>query len=215
MKKGAFITIEGPDGSGKSTLIAGLAPRLADYFGDQVVFTREPGGDPIAEDIRQLILADKTTTMDDGTEAILFAASRRQHLVSKILPALSQGKLVICDRFVDSSIAYQGYGRQLGAQAVAQLNDFATQGLTPDLTLYLDLPAQAGLARIFQGRNQEINRLDQESLAFHQRVVAGYQALCQANPDRIKRLDASQSPADILDQAWQVLQLNCPQLFSD
>src|SRR5699024_1879236 len=136
-----------------------------------IVFTREPGGSPIAEEIRNVTLDPKNTEMDAKTEALLIAAGRRQHIVEKILPALKEGKAVICDRFVDSCLVYQGYARGIGIEAVAEIKRFATEELEPDVTLYLDVPADIGLERIQKGKkNRQYDRLDQEKIEFHEKV---------------------------------------------
>ena len=141
-----FITIEGNDGSGKSTVIEGLK-RIFKERGIDVVFTREPGGSMIAEKIRQIILDPENTTMDDKTEALLYAASRRQHLMETVIPALENDKMVICDRFIDSSLAYQGHARNIGIDEVYNMNMFATSGMLPDLTLYILVSPSVGLSR--------------------------------------------------------------------
>lgn len=189
-----FLTFEGPDGAGKDSVLDVVVPQLRAHLTRELVVTREPGGDAIAEEIRELILDPKNTAMDDRTEALLYAASRRQHLQRVIEPALGRGDVVLCDRFVDSSIAYQGAGRQIGEDAVAEMNQFATAGRTPDLTIYLDVPAQVGLERIRSKRKDiQYDRLDQEADAFHERVRAAYLRLAKANPDRIVTVDARQA----------------------
>ncbi|MDK6804770.1 dTMP kinase [Aerococcus sp. UMB7834] len=211
---GRFITVEGPDGSGKTTLIQGLLARLEAHLLPDLLATREPGGEPLAEKIRDLILDPAHTDLDARAEALLYAASRRQHLVHKIQPALAAGKWVVCDRFVDSSIAYQAWGREIGVAGIQAINDFATEGQAPDLTLYLDLSAEEGIRRIQTQRSDEYNRLDQESIAFHKRVVAGYQELLAKDQgQRIKAIDASQAPEACLDQAWKILQAAYPEDF--
>ncbi|WP_054662355.1 dTMP kinase [Lacticaseibacillus camelliae] len=190
---GRFITFEGPDGAGKTSVLNALIPMIEKHVAMPVRLTREPGGAEISEKIRSLILDPQNTAMDARTEALLYAASRRQHLVEVIDPALAAGDLVICDRFVDSSVAYQGGGRQIGEAAVLAMNQFATDGQAPELTLYLDIESAAGLARIQAHRqSRQYDRLDRESLAFHQRVRAAYLRLAQAEPTRIKTVDASQ-----------------------
>jgi len=150
--KGLFITMEGPDGAGKTTVINQLIPLLQKHALVDIVSTREPGGSRIAEDIRKVILDVNNTEMDERTEAILYAAGRRQHLKDRILPNLEKGNIVFCDRFVDSSLVYQGVARGIGVEEVAQLNHFATDGLEPSTTLYLDVPAEVGLERIHKAR---------------------------------------------------------------
>ena len=146
-QKGIFITFEGPDGSGKTTVSTAVYQRLKDE-GYDVIYTREPGGIDIAEQIRRVILDPKNTAMDSRTEALLYAASRRQHLVEKIIPALRENKIVICDRFVDSSLVYQGIARQIGVEEVYRINQFAISDYMPEMTVYLDISAEKGLARL-------------------------------------------------------------------
>jgi dTMP kinase len=200
------LTFEGPDGAGKDSVLDVVVPQLQQHLSRELVVTREPGGDPIAEEIRELILDPENTAMDDRTEALLYAASRRQHLQRVIEPALKRGAVVLCDRFVDSSIAYQGAGRQIGEAAVAEINEFATAGRTPDLTVYLDVPAQVGLERIRSKRKDvQYDRLDQEEDAFHERVRAAYLRLAAANPERIVTVDAQQALAAVCRDTLQVL----------
>ncbi|TDL95268.1 dTMP kinase [Macrococcus carouselicus] len=193
-----FITFEGPEGSGKSTVMQAVAERLT----VPLIRTREPGGIRISEAIRELLLADDSD-MDPRTEALLFAASRRQHLVEKVLPALAAGKLVLCDRFIDSSLAYQGYARGIGTEEILAINQFAVETHMPDLTLYLKVAPEVGLSRISQN-DRTTNRLDKESLAFHQRVCEGYDLLA-AQYDRIVTLDASQPIEQVIESAYQVI----------
>lgn len=208
MKEGVFITLEGPEGSGKSTIIK----LLEGYFNEKgidYVSTREPGGINIAEQIRNVILDKNNTAMDGRTEALLYAASRRQHMFEKVIPALKNGKVVICDRFVDSSLAYQGYARGLGIGEVMKINEFAIEGYMPNLTLYLDIKPEIGLDRIAKNKDREVNRLDLEKLDFHKRVREGYLILLEKYPDRIKKINAERSIEivfgqikDILDKAY-------------
>ncbi|ETY75238.1 dTMP kinase [Lactiplantibacillus fabifermentans] len=214
MLTGKLVTFEGPDGAGKTSALNAIVTDLQAQLGDRLVVTREPGGNQISEAIRQIILDRKNTMMDDRTEALLYAAARRQHIVETILPALKQDKLVLCDRYIDSSIAYQGAGRGIGEQAVYDMNQFATEGLTPDLTLYFDVDAEVGLQRIQTHRQDEINRLDVEALSFHHKVQAAYLKLLAQYPDRIKRLDASQPLEQVVTQALQVLTTTLPQYLA-
>ncbi|WP_179395903.1 dTMP kinase [Lacticaseibacillus absianus] len=196
---GTFITFEGPDGAGKTSVLAALIPQLAAHLTRPVRLTREPGGAQLSEKIRELILDPANTAMDARTEALLYAASRRQHLVEVIEPALEAGDVVVCDRFVDSSVAYQGAGRQIGEAAVLAMNQFATGGRTPDLTIYLDVPSAVGLARIQAHRSdRQYDRLDQESQAFHERVRAAYLRLAEQDPARIRTIDATQPMAEVV-----------------
>ncbi|SJZ88794.1 dTMP kinase [Pilibacter termitis] len=213
--KGIFITIEGPDGAGKTSVLQEVLPQLKEMTRREIVATREPGGIPIAEEIREVILHPKNTAMDERTEALLFAASRRQHLVEKIIPALNRGAIVIADRFVDSSLAYQGAGRGLGMDEIAQINLFATEGITPDLTIYLDVDSETGLSRIANSRMNEVNRLDLDAMSFHQRVRHGYLKLLELYPERIKKVDARLSLPFVIEQVMELLVDEFPTEFSD
>lgn len=200
--KGLWISFEGGEGSGKTSLIEGLVKKLEERDLSYMV-TREPGGVPLAERIRDVIMTRSETPMDPMTEAILFAASRRQHLVEKVLPGLEAGKIVLMDRYVDSSIVYQGYGRGLGMEKIRELNLFATEGHMPDLTFYLDLDPEEGLRRIH--RNQrEVNRLDEEGLDFHKKIREGYLILSKKEK-RIHKLDASKSLEELTMEVWQII----------
>ena len=204
MKKGLLVSLEGPDGAGKSSVLEALVPILEEN-GHQVVTTREPGGVPISEEIREVILDQKNTEMDGKTELLLYIASRRQHLIEKVLPALESGKLVIMDRFIDSSVAYQGFGRGLGVSDIEWLNRFATDDLKPDVTLYFDLDVEEGLARIARNKNREVNRLDLEGLDMHRRVRQGYLYAFENEPDRIVKIDASQTLESVVQDSLAVL----------
>lgn len=203
MKKGLFITFEGPDGSGKTTVSTAVTERLQKE-GYRVRYTREPGGSEIAEKIRNIILDPENTAMDARTEALLYAAARRQHLVEKVLPALEEGITVISDRFIDSSLAYQGCGREIGIQEVYELNLFAVEGRMPDKTIFLDIDAETGLERIAKGRTY-LDRLDQESIDFHERVFAGYQKVIEMYRDRMIVLDASRTVEEVTEAAYQAV----------
>lgn len=194
-----FITLEGGEGSGKTTVAKALI-EILEGQGQQVIYTREPGGNPIAESIREVILDTNNTTMDARTEALLYAAARRQHLVDVIEPAIQAGKIVICDRFVDSSIAYQGYARGIGADLIAEINDFAIAGMRPDLTIFIDVRPEVGLERINNDTEREINRLDLEKLSFHQHVYTGYQELVKKYPERIKVINGEMPVCGVVEQ---------------
>ena len=212
--RGIFITIEGPDGSGKTTALQQVVPRLQQEMNRKVVATREPGGSPIAEKIRSLILDPSHTDMDSRTEALLYAASRRQHLIEKVLPVLESGDVIFCDRFVDSSIAYQGYARGIGEEGIREINQFATEGLEPDVTLYIDVPAEVGIQRIHANLDErEYNRLDQEKLAFHEKLRAGYQQLAKANPERIVVVDGTMSREEVAESCYQIIKNRYPSYF--
>ncbi len=202
MKRGVFITVEGPEGAGKTTVLARVGEQL-EKEGYSIVLTREPGGIPIAEQIRQVILNPDHTEMDSRTEALLYAAARRQHLMEKVVPALNKGCIVLCDRFVDSSLAYQGYARGLGIEEVREINRFAIQDTMPELTLFFMIDPEIGLKRIENHKSREINRLDLEKLNFHQKVYEGYQLLIKNEPDRIKVIDANQSFEEVYQETLQ------------
>lgn len=200
--KGYFITLEGPDGSGKTTVADAVVEKLKKQ-GIEVVHTREPGGIDIAEQIRNVILDPKNTAMDAKTEALLYAASRRQHLVEKVFPAVKAGKIVICERFVDSSLAYQGYARSIGIDEVLSINLFAIDNTFPDLTIYLDVDEQTGLNRLSNRSFKD--RLDQESIEFHHRVNEGYKEVLKRYKDRISVVDASQELDKVVDDTYQLI----------
>lgn len=191
MTKGIFITFEGPDGAGKTSVLQSLLPQF-ERLGRDIVTTREPGGVAIAEAIRSVILDPKHTEMDAKTELLLYIAARRQHLKERILPALETGKLLLVDRFIDSSVAYQGFGRGLNATDIDWLNHFATDGLKPDLTLYFDIDVKEGLARIARNKDRDVDRLDMETTDLHERVRQGYLSILDKEPERFVKIDASQ-----------------------
>ena len=184
-----FITFEGPDGSGKTT----QARLLVEYLqarGDPVIYTREPGGTEISEQIRQVILSTRNKAMQREAEVLLFSAARAQIVAELIRPALAAGKLVICDRYADSTMAYQGFGLGLDLDALRAITRFATGGLVPALTFYVDVPAEIGLARRHRG---ETNRLDQKDVAYHTRVRNGYLELARAEPHRFIVVDGTRT----------------------
>ena len=199
-----LITLEGVEGSGKSTLIQYLK-ELIEGIGKKVIVTREPGGIEISEQIRSVILDTENTKMDGRTEALLYAAARRQHLVERIIPALKEGNVVLCDRFIDSSLAYQGYARGLGIDEVLSINEFAIGSFMPNLTLYLDLDPQIGLSRIRKNKGREVNRLDLEEISFHLKVRDGYEEVIKRFPDRIVRVDANQELDKVFLDTKQIL----------
>ena len=204
MSKGFLVSLEGPEGAGKTSVLEALIPILEDR-GVEVLTTREPGGVLIGEKIREVILDPSHTEMDPKTELLLYIASRRQHLVEKVLPALAAGKLVIMDRFIDSSVAYQGFGRGLDIDAIDWVNEFATDGLKPDLTLYFDIEVEEGLARIAANSNREVNRLDMEGLDLHRKVRQGYLSLLEREGNRIEKIDASLPLDQVIENTQQLL----------
>lgn len=213
---GKFISFEGPDGAGKTSVIRQIKADLVDQLGaDRVLYTREPGGSPIAEQIRRVLFAPENKDMDARTEALLFAASRRQHVVSTLRPALAAGKVILCDRYLDSSLVYQGVGRQLGMEAIWKLNQYAIDGLLPNLTINLDVPSELGLRRIAEHRSNQVNRLDKEKLSFHHMVRHAFLELQKADPDRIKLIDASQSLDRVVADVKRVINQRYPELFAN
>ena len=196
-----FITIEGPEGSGKSSVTKKVAERL-EKEGYDIVFTREPGGTDISEQIRNIILDKNNTKMDPMTEAMLYAASRRQHLVEKVWPLSKEGKIVISDRYLDSSLAYQGGARGLGIDNILQLNNFATKGSFPDLTLLFDIDPRIGLKRIAANANREVNRLDLEKIEFHDSVRKTFLSLANRFKDRYVIIDASKPFDEVVEDTY-------------
>lgn len=199
MTNGFLISFEGPDGAGKTTVLEQVIPRLQELFHQDIIATREPGGVDIAEKIRDIILDVNHTAMDAKTELLLYIAARRQHLVEKILPNLENDAIVLVDRFIDSSVAYQGYGRGLEVADITWLNAYATDHCQPDLTVYLDVTSELGLERISKSATREVNRLDLEKLEMHQKVRQGYLTLLEENAERIALIDASQPVNMVVD----------------
>ena len=196
-----FITFEGPEGSGKTTVANIIVRRLQD-LGHKVIHTREPGGTPIAEAIRDVILNKQNVNLDPRAEALLYAASRRQHLVEKVWPALKEGKIVVCDRYLDSSLAYQGGARDLGVENILNVNMFATEGTFPNLTLLFDITPEDGLKRIAQNANREVNRLDLESINFHHKVRNTFLKLAETYKDRYIVINAALPLEEVVENTW-------------
>ena len=201
--KGLFITFEGNDGSGKSSALQTVKQELLE-LGYDVIYTREPGGSPIAEKIREVILNQENVGMDPKTEALLYAASRREHIVKTILPALEAGKVILCDRFLDSSLAYQGYSRDLGLENVLEMNQFATEGLYPDLTILVCTRPEIGMSRIKKDE-RDMDRLELEKMTFHNKVYDGYVALSEKFKDRIVVINGEQTKEQVLSDVKNVL----------
>lgn len=199
-----FVTIEGPEGSGKSSVTKEVV-KLLEAQGEEVVLTREPGGTPIAEQIREVILDKANTAMDPVTEALLYAAARRQHLVEKVWPLSKQGKIIISDRFLDSSLAYQGGARGLGIDYILSMNQFATDGYYPDLTLLFDVDPRIGLKRIAANKGREVNRLDLEKIEFHDSVRQTFLDLAKRFPERFVVLDASKPFEEVVQDAYKAI----------
>ncbi len=202
-KKGYFVTLEGGEGSGKSTQLKLLEDYL-DKGGYDVIYTREPGGTPISEEIRKILLGGKNVEMSDETEALLFAAARAQHIKEKILPAIAEGKTVVCDRYVHSSLVYQGYARGLG-EFVEKVNSYALENCMPDVTIFLDITPERAFAR--KGGADADDRLEQSGIEFHRRVYDGYVRMAEKFPDHFVRVNADRGIdevfAEILDTLRQ------------
>ncbi len=203
--KGLFITLEGGDGAGKSTQIRNIE-RFFTEKGLVVVHTREPGGTPIGEKLRDILLDKDNAEMSAVTEMLIYAASRSQHVREFVMPALERGEIVICDRFVDSSIAYQAYGRGLG-DMVAEVNRHATGGLRPDITFWLDIDPEAGRARA--AKAGDLDRLEREKSDFHYRVYEGYRRIAEQEPDRVRRIDAADTVENICSRIYECLEELC------
>lgn len=199
-----FVTIEGPEGSGKTTVAKEVVEKL-NSEGYKVLYTREPGGVGIAEKIRNIILDVNNTNLDPRSEALLYAASRRQHLVEKVIPALEKGYIVICDRFVDSSLAYQGHARNIGIEEIYDINMFAINDKWPDLTILLDIEPEVGLQRIMKNRQNEVNRLDLEGLNFHNKVHEGYQIIKEKYADRIALVDGNRTKEVVFADVYKLI----------
>lgn len=209
MKRGFFITVEGGEGAGKTSAIDAILEQVK-ARGYDVLSTREPGGIPIAEQIRSVVLDRNNTAMDPRTEALLYAAARRQHLAEKVIPALEAGKVVVCDRFIDSSLAYQGYARELGMDEVFAINRFAIGDWMPDLTVFMDVRPEIGLGRIRADQGREVNRLDLESMTFHNKVREGYLQVLRRFPERVVRVDAERELDKVLEDIGQMLNQKLP-----
>lgn len=198
---GFFITIEGIEGSGKSTLTEGIIEFLKTK-GFNVVYSREPGGTKVGESVRNILLAD-SNEMDPMTEVFLFLAARRENVKKNILPALRDGKVVVCDRYTDSTIAYQGYGRGLPIKLLRRLNKLATYGIKPDLTLVIDIDPEKGLKRIGE---KELDRIERENIDFHRRVRDGYRKIARISGRRVKLLDGELPKEELLKKAISLVE---------
>jgi dTMP kinase len=200
--RGKFITFEGCDGCGKSTQLKLLSDYLTQN-GIEHIFTREPGGGKISESIREILLNGKNAEMTDECEALLYAAARMQHLADRVEPALAQGKLVVCDRYVDSSLAYQAYARGLGLDFIQKINARALEKYPPDVTVFIDLTPEDAFKR--KHGADENDRLEQAGMVFHKRVYEGYKAVEKAYPNRVVAVDGKQTPQQIFAQVLQIL----------
>lgn len=207
MQKGCFIVFEGGEGSGKSTILEMIYNWMIES-GKDVIKTREPGGIKISEKIREIILDANNTEMDGRTEALLYAAARRQHLVEKVIPALKDGKIVLCDRFIDSSLAYQGYARGLGIDEIMKINEFAIDEYMPNLSILFDLDPEIGLERINKNRTGKLDRIDMEKLDFHLKVREGYNEVFETSKGRIIKIDASKSIEEVFESVKKIIMLH-------
>lgn len=204
MNRGKFIAFEGGDGSGKSTILEMIYDYLVSN-GIKCIKTREPGGIKISEDIRSIILDTKNTEMDRKTEALLYAAARRQHLVEKVIPELNKGTIVLCDRFIYSSLAYQGYARGIDIKEISQINKFAVGEYMPDLNVLFDVSPEVGLSRINKNKNREVNRLDLEKIDFHKKVMEGYYKLVEENNDKFVIINAEKSIDEVFNEVKEII----------
>jgi len=204
-REGKFITFEGPEGGGKTTQATRLMAKLADE-GYEALYTREPGGTPTGEAIRDILQYDKAgEPICDETEVLLFASSRAQLVRNVIIPALERGIHIVCDRFADSTTAYQGYGRGFDVEQMIAINEFAIRGATPDITLLMDVDIAEGFKRLESRQRelfQESDRIEREERAFHERVREGYLELAKRWPDRFVKLDATREPAEVEEDVW-------------
>src|SRR5262245_24583524 len=206
-RRGAFITFEGPDGSGKSTQLRLLATRLRE-LGKDVLETQEPGGTPIGLQIRRILLDAKNQELCPTAELLLMFAARAQNVDQAILPALGEGRIVLCDRFTDSTLVYQGAARGMGAELVFEVDRIACRGLVPDLTMIIDIDIETGLARAHRRnqRTQDVEtRLDEQSADFHGKVRAAYRQLAEEEPQRVKLIDGSRSEAEVAHDVWEIV----------
>ena len=210
MTKGLFITIEGGDGAGKSTQMDNIQ-KYFEELGYKCLRTREPGGTPIGEKLREILLDPDNKEMSPVTEMMIYAASRAQHVSEVIRPAVERGEIVICDRYVDSSIAYQAFGRDLGA-AVESVNKYAIDGVMPDITFWMDIDPEAGRKRIGNRENPDLDRLELDKLDFHYKVYEGYKSISEKCPDRVKRVDATKSIEEIRDEIYRHLDGLCSRI---
>lgn len=199
-----FITFEGVEGCGKSSILSKVYEELKKE-GFKILKTREPGGVKISEDIRNILLDKENTVIDKRTEALLFAASRRQHLVEKIWPALKKGEIILCDRFVDSSLAYQGAGDAIGVDEVLKINTFAIEKTFPDLTILFDIDPRIGLDRITKNANREINRLDVQKIEFYDTIRKCYLDLSKKYASRFVIIDASKSFEEVYEEVLSII----------
>lgn len=208
MKTKHFITFEGPEGSGKSTIINMIYNKLSEE-GLDILLSREPGGSRISEEIRDIVLSPNNIDLCPSAEALLYAASRAQHFEEKIIPALNDNRLVLCDRFLDSSLVYQGVGRKLGVEEVYEINRFAIKDMLPTLTIFFDIEPSLGLERINKNKERKYDRLDMEKLSFHEVVYQGYLDIAKKYPDRIKTVNARNSIEQVFEDTLKLIMEVC------
>jgi dTMP kinase len=201
---GVFIALEGIDGSGKSTVAAAVVRRLRDQFTQEVILTREPGGTPLGEGVRALVLSAASADITPVAELLLFSAARAQHVARVIEPQLQRGSIILCDRFTDSTLAYQWGGRGVPRETIEAAQALATGGVTPDLRVLLDLPVSVSLARR-HADTESVNRFDAEQLTFHQSVREAYLNLARSQPDEWLVIDANQSPEAVVETTYRML----------
>jgi len=207
MQNGCFIVFEGGEGSGKSTILEKIYNWMIEEK-KQCIKTREPGGIKISEQIREVILNAENIKMDGRTEALLYAAARRQHLVEKVIPALKEGKIVLCDRFIDSSLAYQGFARGLGIEEIYKINEFAIDGCMPNISILFDIEPAVGLDRINKDKDREINRIDLEKIDFHNRVREGYNEIFETSKGRMIKIDASKTIEQVYEDVKKIIMVH-------
>lgn len=207
MNKGYFIVFEGGEGSGKSTMLEKIYNWMLEEK-KECIKTREPGGIKISEQIREVILDPENTQMDGRTEALLYAAARRQHLVEKVIPALKEDKIVLCDRFIDSSLAYQGFARGIGIEEIYKINEFAIGEYMPNISILFDIEPQVGLDRINKNKNREINRIDLEKIDFHNRVREGYNEVFETSKGKMIKIDASRSIEEVYEDVKKIIMVH-------
>lgn len=212
MNKGLFITLEGGDGAGKSTQMDNIE-KYFEKLGYKCIRTREPGGTNIGEKLREILLDAGNSEMDPVTEMMIYAASRAQHVRELIKPALERGEVVLCDRFLDSSIAYQAGGRNLG-DMVSAVNSYAIDGVMPDITFWMDINPELGRERIGFRDKPELDRLEQEKLDFHYKVYDTYKKISEAESNRVKRIDATRTIEEMRDEIYGYLDEFCTRLHS-
>ncbi|MDR1697355.1 MAG: dTMP kinase [Erysipelotrichaceae bacterium] len=206
-----FITFEGVEGSGKTSVLKELILRLSSDYPGLVITTREPGGTKISEQIRHIILDKDNHELDSRAEALLFAAARRQHIKEVLLPARQAGKIILCDRYIDSSLVYQGVARNIGIKEVYKVNLFATEGFMPDLTLLFDIEPEKGMERIAKNQHREVNRLDLEKLDFHKKIREAFLALANSEASRFVVIDAAKPFLEVIETSYQVIKTRLTQ----